>query len=169
MWNLQHLFQSHARELNRFFRRRGHDAEVAADLTQDTFTRLMTAMPPAKEHNSRAYLHQIARNLSIDLYRRERIVEYVDLPHEEWQRLADTTPTPETVVYDRQRLAIIENALRELPEQTRRAFELHRLDGKTITEVAGELSLSVSRTWTLIKRGYVHLRSRLNEEGSSQS
>ena len=166
MWNLQRLFQSHARELNRFFRRRGHNAETAADLTQDTFIRVMSATPAAKEHNPRAYLHQVARNLSIDLYRREHIVEYVDMPDEEWQRLADTTPTPETIVYDRQRLAIIEKALLELPEQTRRAFELHRLDEKTIAEVAGEMSLSVSRTWTLIKRGYVHLRSRLNEDSS---
>ncbi len=166
MWNLQRLFQNHARELHRFFRRRGHNAETAADLTQDTFVRVMSATPSGNEHNPRAYLHQVARNLSIDLYRRERIVEYVDMPDEEWRRVADTTPTPETIVYDRQRLLIIEKALLELPEQTRRAFELHRLDEKTIAEVASELGLSVSRTWTLIKRGYVHLRACLNEDAA---
>lgn len=167
MWNLHRLFQNHARELNRFFRRRGHNAETAADLTQDTFVRIMSSAPSGKEGNPRAYLHQVARNLSIDLYRRERVVQYVDMPDADWRRVADTTPTPETIVYDRQRLAIIESALLELPDQTRRAFELHRLDEKTIAEVAGELGLSVSRTWTLIKRGYVHLRSRLNEDTSS--
>ncbi|MBD7989730.1 RNA polymerase sigma factor [Ochrobactrum quorumnocens] len=169
MWNLQRLFQNHARELNRFFRRRGHNAETAADLTQDTFVRVMSASssgPSGKDNNPRAYLHQIARNLSIDLYRRERIVEYVNMPDEEWRRVADATPTPETIVYDRQRLMIIEKALLELPEQTRRAFELHRLEEKTIAEVASELGLSVSRTWTLIKRGYVHLRARLLDVSS---
>lgn len=170
MWNLQRLFQNHARELNRFFRRRGHNAETAADLTQDTFVRVMSASSSGssgqsgKDNNPRAYLHQVARNLSIDLYRRERVVEYVNMPDEEWRRIADMTPTPETIVYDRQRLMIIEKALLELPEQTRRAFELHRLDEKTIAQVAGELGLSVSRTWTLIKRGYVHLRACLNED-----
>ncbi|MDH7785878.1 RNA polymerase sigma factor (sigma-70 family) [Ochrobactrum sp. 19YEA23] len=165
MWNLHRLFQNHARELNRFFRRRGHNAETAADLTQDTFVRVLTATPQT-DNNPRAYLHQIARNLSIDLYRRERLFQQSDLADDEWRRIADTTPTPEAVVYDRQRLAIIESALLELPEKTRRAFEMHRLDEKTIAEVASELGLSVSRTWTLIKRAYLHLRQRLKEDAS---
>jgi RNA polymerase sigma-70 factor (ECF subfamily) len=165
MWNLHRLFQNHARELNRFFRRRGHNAETAADLTQDTFVRVLTATPQA-DNNPRAYLHQIARNLSIDLYRRERLFQQSHHAEDEWQRIADTTPTPEAVVYDRQRLAIIESALLELPEKTRVAFEMHRLDEKTIAEVASELGLSVSRTWTLIKRAYLHLRQRLKEDAS---
>jgi RNA polymerase sigma-70 factor (ECF subfamily) len=82
---------------------------------------------------------------------------------EEFQRIADNTPSPETVVYDRQRLAIVEEALLELPERTRTAFEMHRLGEKTIGEVAVELGLSTSRTWMLIRRAYQHLRVRLND------
>ncbi|NDW07588.1 RNA polymerase sigma factor [Jiella pacifica] len=163
MWDVQNLFRRHAREIDRFLRRRGHSAETAADLTQDTFVRIITAAPRGKAHNPRAYLHQIARNLSVDLYRRERHVERADLTDEEFQRVADAAPGPETIVYDRQRLAIVERALQELPEPTRRAFELHRLGERTMSEVAGELGLSVSRTWTLIRRAYLHLRARLNE------
>lgn len=163
MWNLQRLFQDYAREINRFLRRRGHNAETAADLTQDTFVRVMTATQQANHGNPRAYLHQIARNLSVDLYRREKTVDMVHLVDEDWRSLADSTPSPETILYDRQRLMIIEEALQELPEQTRKAFEMHRLGEKTISEVATDLNLSISRTWTLIKRAYLHLRQRLNE------
>lgn len=151
-WDLQNLFISHAREIDRFLRRRGHTPDTAADLTQDTFVRLMTATPRGTDDNPRAYLHQVARNLSVDLQRRERLVEHVDLPDQEFRRIADQSPSPETVVYDRQRLAIIEKALLELPDKTRRAFEMHRLGERTMSDVAAELGLSVSRTWTLISR-----------------
>lgn len=162
-WDLRHLFLRHAQEINRFLRRRGHSAETAADLTQDTFVRLLTAVPGGSADNPRAYLHRVARNLSVDLYRRERLVEYVELPDEEANGLADLTPGPETIVYDRQRLLIVERALSELPEQTRMAFEMHRLGEKTMQEVASVLGLSVSRTWTLIRRAYLHLRARLHD------
>jgi RNA polymerase sigma-70 factor (ECF subfamily) len=166
MWDIQSLFLRHAGEITRFLRRRGHTAETAEDLTQDTFVRALTAAPRGDTNNPRAYLHRIARNLSVDLYRRERLVERADLPEEDLRGIADVSPGPETIVYDRQRLAIVERALQELPEQTRRAFELHRLGEMTITAVAAELGLSVSRTWTLIRRAYLHLRARLKEDAT---
>lgn len=139
---------------------------MAADITQDTFVRVITATPEGEDHNPRAYLHQVARNLSLDFYRRQRVVEYVDVPEEELKRIADSSPCSETVVYDRQRLAIVEQALLELPEQTRRAFIAHRLGEKTMSEVGTELGLSTSRVWTLIRRAYLHLRSRLKEDAA---
>lgn len=163
MWNISQLFRQHAREIDRFLRRRGHPPETAADLTQDTFVRALNATPSDDRH-PRAYLHQIARNLSVDFARRNRIVEYVSLPDEDMHRIADPSPSPETVVYDRQRLAVIERALDELPEKTRRAFEMHRLGGKRLCDVAEELDLSVSRTWQLVRQAYLHLRERLKEE-----
>lgn len=46
-WDLQHLFASYARDINRFLRRRGHSLETAEDLTQDTFVRVL-ATPPSE-------------------------------------------------------------------------------------------------------------------------
>ncbi|QUS39822.1 sigma-70 family RNA polymerase sigma factor [Tardiphaga alba] len=166
MWDLQNLFVRHAREINRFLRRRGHPPETAADLTQDTFVRAMTAAVPSSCENPRAYLHQVARNLSIDLARRERRVEFVHVADDDFLGIADASPSPEHIVYDRQRLAIIDAAIRELPEKTRRAFEMHRIGEQTLCEVAAELQLSRTRTWTLIRDAYRHLRSRLADEAS---
>ncbi|QPC43545.1 RNA polymerase sigma factor [Kaustia mangrovi] len=165
MWDLQKLFLRHAREIDRFLRRRGHSPETAADLTQDTFLRVMTAAARRDGGNPRAYLHRVARNLSIDLRRRECRMEHVSLPEEEIHAIADPSPSPETAAYDRERLRIVESAIAELPERTRRAFQLHRLGGRTLSEVAGELGLSTSRTWVLIRKAYLHLRARLAEAG----
>jgi RNA polymerase sigma factor (sigma-70 family) len=164
-WDLHKLFQSHAAEVVRTLRRRGHPADVAADIAQDAFVRLLTADPALGRAagNPRAYLHRISRNLSIDYRRRERVMGHVDVSDDELLRIADPAPSQETICYDKQRLAATQRAIEELPERTRKAFELHRLDEYTISEVAEEVGLSTTRTWVLIRDAYRHIRARLSD------
>jgi len=162
-WDFQNLFIRHAREINRFLRRRGHNAETAADITQDTFLRVL-ASPPGEasaNHNPKAYLYQVSRSLSVNHHRRERLMQTADL--DEASGIADPGPSPEKIVYSRQYLAQTRKALAELPERTRIAFEMHRLDGRTIQDVAEILNLSTGRTWGLIRDAYRHLLSHVDE------
>jgi len=164
-WDMAILFRRHATEITRSLRRWGISYEAAADLTQETFLRLMGATPriDTQTGSPRAFLYRIARNLVIDHQRHERHVNFVHLQEDEFAALVDTAPSAETLVFDRQRLAISAAALDELPERTRLAFEMHRIDEMTIAEVAKELGLSNSRTWSLIRNAYRHIRQRLNE------
>lgn len=163
MWDIQLLFSRHARDIAQSLRRRGISEDTAADLTQDTFVRMLSSPPAAGAavRNPVGYLFRIARNLGTDHKRRERIVTYVDLEPEEFAAIADPSPSPETIVYDRQRLGLTQAALAELPKRTRRAFELHRMEEMTIAAVAAELGLSPSRVWTLIRTAYEHVDARL--------
>ena len=162
MLNLKLLFQKHAHEIQQFLQKRGHGPDVAADLTQDTFLRILSSAP---EHNDnpRAWLHRVARNLSIDLYRRQQVVTMEAMPEEEYHAIADPLSGPERTFGARQDLQILDAALRELPVQTQQAFRLYRLGGMTINEVAGELDISISHCWKLIQKAYLHLRTRLND------
>ncbi|MBK0032588.1 RNA polymerase sigma factor [Erwinia sp. S43] len=166
MWNPKTLFEKHAREIQRFLQQRGHRPDVAADLTQDVFVRILNQTTIRGCDNPKAYLHRIARNLSVDLHRREQIVAVSELPVDEYGEIPDPLPGAERALSARQELEILHGALMELPEQTRRAFELYRLSDMTISEVADDLGLSISRTWTLIRRSYLHLRSKLNDDMS---
>ncbi|MCO5146035.1 MAG: sigma-70 family RNA polymerase sigma factor [Aquamicrobium sp.] len=164
-WDIHTLFRRHARDIVQSLRRRGISEETAADLTQDTFVRVLTSPPAtnASSHNPAGYLFRVARNLGIDHQRRERLLVRVDLAPEDFAAIADPSPSPEAITYDRQRLALTQAALAELPERTRRAFELHRMDEMTIAAVAAELGLSVSRVWTLIRTAYEHVDARLTD------
>lgn len=164
-WDLQGLFVRHAREIQRFLRRRGHSPETAADIMQDTFLRVLASPPgeAAGDHNPRAYLYKVSRNLSINHHRRENIVQIADLSDDEVSRVADPSPSAETIVYSRQCLAQVRRALAELPERTRIAFEMHRVRERTIVEVARELDLSTGRTWALIRDAYRHLLVRVDD------
>lgn len=162
-WDLHGLFVRHARDITAALRRRGLTEETAADLTQDTFVRMLVS-PPGEAmttHNPAAYLFRVARNLGVDHQRRERTLVHVDMSPEDFASIADPSPSPEATVYDRQKLALTKAVLAELPERTRMAFEMHRIDEMTIAEVAAELGLSTSRTWSLIRDAYEHIDARL--------
>ncbi len=161
-WDLQKLFKSHASEIVRALRRRGVNPETAADITQDTFVRVLALGPDDgfEVHNPRAYLHQVSRRLSINHQRREALVSMVELDDALSEKIADPAPNAERVVYDRQLLRMTATALSELPERTRIAFELHRLGEHTLADVAQRIGLSTTRTWALIRDAYRHLIAR---------
>ncbi|MCJ8055370.1 sigma-70 family RNA polymerase sigma factor [Shinella curvata] len=163
-WDLSTLFRRHAKDIARTLHRRGLTVETAADLTQDTFVRLLVSPPKeaAGVNNPVAYLFRIARNLRIDHQRRERVLKMVDLSDDEFAEITDQSPNAETIVYDRQRLELTKAALAELPDRTRRAFELHRLGELTIAETAATIGLSSTTTWTLLRDAYEHIDARLN-------
>ncbi|WP_338013173.1 RNA polymerase sigma factor [Nitrobacter vulgaris] len=163
--DLHTLFVRHSKEIANALRRRGVTPENAADLTQEAFLRLLAAGRPnnAKCDNPRAFLFRASRNLHIDQIRRERHVRQVALTDAEFEAIPDGLPSPETMIFDRQRLAISAAALQELPERTRRAFEMHHLGDKGIAAVAQELGVSTTRTWVLIRGAYCHVRDRLRE------
>lgn len=144
-------------------RRRGLTEETAADITQDTFVRVIASPPgpSATTHNPAAYLFRVARNLSVDHRRRERLLVRVNLSADDFGAIVDHSPSAEVAVYDQQKLALTRAALAELPGRTRTAFEMHRIDEMTIAEVAAELNLSISRTWSLIRDAYEHVDARL--------
>lgn len=142
----------------------GINEDTAADLTQDTFLRVI-ATPPAdtaQNYNPKAYLYQAARNLGLNHQRREALIVTVALDDEEAATIQDPAPSPEQVVYSRQSLMQTHQALSELPERTRQAFEMHRLGERTIAEVAEELGISTTRAWSLIRDAYRHLVGRVD-------
>jgi RNA polymerase sigma-70 factor (ECF subfamily) len=163
-WDLTTLFRRHSKEIARSLRRRGLSAEAAADLTQDTFLRVLATPPGATtlNHNPRAYLFEVSRTLSINHRRRAALLPTIDIADEAVAQVADPAPSAETVVFSRQCLQQMADGLAELPEKTRRAFELHRLESRSIAAVADELGLSTTRTWELIHRAYRHLLMRVD-------
>lgn len=93
-WDFQELFRRHAKEIARALRRRGLAEDVAADLTQDTFLRVMASPPgeATQNHNPRAYLFEVSRNLSINYHRRQAIDPTVYVDEDDMIRVADPRP-----------------------------------------------------------------------------
>ncbi|MGV6875258.1 sigma-70 family RNA polymerase sigma factor [Pseudochelatococcus sp. B33] len=131
----------------------------AEDVVQEAYLRFMQVAPNEKVLQPVAYLHRIVRNLAVDW--RRRLDAETRGQEERPEQIVDSTPTPESEVLYRDELNLLVAALGELPEATRRAFVMHRLDGMTLQVVAEELGISVAGAHRLVQNALVHCARRL--------
>lgn len=140
--DVHRLYKDHHGWLQGWLRRRLGDRERAADIAQDTFLRLLVTRRLPGSGEGRSYLAQIARNLVIDQWRRQRIEQaYLDslamLPEPE-------TPSLETRAMVIQTLLQIDAMLDSMPAKVREAFMLSQFEGLTYPQIAKRLQVSVS-------------------------
>jgi RNA polymerase sigma factor (sigma-70 family) len=138
---------------------------VAEDIVQDAYLRLARPAGGSDQPiaNPLSYLYRIVRNLALD-HRRRAVAEGagVRLP-ELVHALAAPASTPEDELLHRQQLRLIAAALAELPERTRIAFEMHRLGGFTLQQIAGALGISVTLVHQLVRSAITHAAGRLDD------
>ena len=137
------LYCEHHGWLFGWLRRKLGCAHNAADLAQDTFTRILNARESvATLREPRAFLSTTARRLIIDQVRRKQI-ENAYL-----QELALTAETlenfqsPEQILATLEALEQIAFILEGMQDKARQAFVLYYLDGLTQCEIARQLGLS---------------------------
>lgn len=160
--NILASFSASYGELLRHLNRRlGADLD-ADDVLQDTFLRLHSIPADSDIRNPRSYLFRIADNLAMDRIRSRRTLgRYVasaDNPD-----AVDESPSPESVVDYRQRLARLEQAVAELPDRQRQVFLMHKFDGLSHSEIAGELGITKSAVEKLVMKALAHCRDRLGD------
>lgn len=163
-WNIQLLFDLHARAIASALRRRGIDRDTADDLTQDTFLRMLGSAPMENPvDNLRAYLFRVSRNVMVDHLRRSARNPVCAIEPGDLREAADQAPGADRRLSDRQRLGIALAVLNGLPPRQRRAFELHRIEGRTLASVADELQISTTRAWELVHDAYRQIKVRLDD------
>ncbi|MBC2385406.1 sigma-70 family RNA polymerase sigma factor [Pseudomonas sp. WS 5106] len=151
-------FFEHYEELIRTWTRRLRNRQEAEDLAHDTFVRVLEAKSIQVEQ-PRAYLHQTARNIAVDTYRREDRREAMELG-----ALDQTPPSgdPEHFMHAIQLADSIEQALAELPLNCRKIFIWQKIEGLTQQEIAERLGLSKNMVEKYMIRTLRHLRDRLD-------
>jgi RNA polymerase sigma-70 factor (ECF subfamily) len=143
------LFEKYRLPLLRYLRFATGNADLADDLTQDVFLRVVRAADGyTPRERERAWLFRIARNLLTDHARRQSArPEGVDVAAE-----------PTRPAIQAERLSIRE-ALRRLSDQERHAFLLCEIGGLSYAELADVLDLSVAAVRSLLYRVRMELRA----------
>jgi RNA polymerase sigma factor (sigma-70 family) len=156
--------------LRNFIRKRVPDPSDAEDILQEVFYELVEAyrmMKPVEQVT--AWLFRIARNRITDLFRsrkREATSEpAVSTEEGEEPQWEDLLPSPDAgpeAAYARNvLLEELEDALEALPEEQRKVFLAHEIEGRSFKDLAAESGLSVN---TLLSRKHyavIQLRERL--------
>ncbi len=139
------------------------DVERAEDVVQEAFFRFRKAAAERLLEEPVRYLYRIVRNLAVDGHRRRsfenRLIKTATADLVE--TVAESKPSPEDEIIARQELDRVAAAMAQLPERTRTALEMHRIQGCTLREIAAHLGISVSMAQVLVVEGVRHCQRAL--------
>lgn len=137
------LYTDHRGWLQTWLSRKLGDSFAAADLTQDTFLRVLRRGMAGNVQSPRAYLTVIAGGLVKDHWRRHALEQaWLEELAARPQALA---PSPEERALVLETLGQIARLLDGLPTLTREAFLLSQLDGLTYPQIAQHQGITVNR------------------------
>lgn len=159
--------ESLANDLLVFLTGRVKCPETAADLTHETYLRLYQSINNNPPDNARALAFRIAVNLAID-YQRKVTVKNRHITDVELDTFTETVAgsvasEPVEILMSRQRLAVLQTALDELPPDCRTAFLLNGVDGLSYTEIAERMAISKSKVGRLLAQAVAHCGQRLEQ------
>ena len=158
---LDSLFRSEAPRLQRYFRQKTGDREVASDLVQDTFVKMVSVYDIGLA-NPAAYLQRIARNLVFDRFRREkRSLTEADMPLDECD--AVVPPMQEEELTARDLLRLYEAAVEGMSDKTRAVFLLSRVERLTYEGIRVKLGISMGTVEYHMMRAIAHIDRVLEE------
>lgn len=153
-----------ARPLRSFFRKRAYNEQEADDLVQEVFVRLAAREPAASMEHAEAYIFQMAANLLRDRARRRATRTAADRDLTAGDANSFEEISPERVLLGKQRLALLERVLGELPERTRVVFLLHRFEELKYAEIARRLEISVSSVEKHMMEAMRQIRTRFERD-----
>ena len=171
----------HGDYLYRYALVRVRDAEVAADLLQET---LLAAVGSYQGHagrsSERTWLVAILKHKVVDYFRRAARNAQFQLPPEDddeaecfetsgpwrghWREDRAPTSWPIHGLESREFWATFEHCLSQLPRQMSIAFTLREIDGLTSTEICEILNVTPNNLWVLLHRSRNKLRHLLEVE-----
>ena len=162
------FYDHHVASVLAYFGRRTGDAELAMDLTAETFARALEAGPGHEllSRESTGWLFTIAHNLLVDSYRRGQVddrarrrlaLDPVVLTDDGLERVEQTAARGECE---------LGRLLAELPAAQREAIEERVIVEKSYPEIAAALQCSESVIRKRVSRGLATLRARMVKEQS---
>ena len=155
--------------LRRFLAARRATPDEAEDVLQDLFVKLETQIiGPIAE--PLPYLCRMADNLLVD---RRRSAAARSVREEAWMETqfgseVDDRPSAERLLISRETLAMMSDALAQLPERTIIIFRRFRIEGVPQREIAAELGISVSAVEKHLHKAYrAIVEAQANLDGDS--
>ncbi|MBV7584610.1 sigma-70 family RNA polymerase sigma factor [Pseudomonas sp. PDM33] len=148
------LYQHHHGWLQGWLRRRLGCHEQAADLAQDTFTRLLGSRRVLEAREPRAYLTTVAKGLMINWFQRQSLERaYLEALASIPEELA---PSPEQRYLVLETLHEIDTLLSRLPDPVRQAFLLAQIEGLKYEAIAERLGVSLGSVKRYMQQAFRH-------------
>lgn len=153
---LRELYDAHVDRVYRLVFRLTGDADLAQELTQDTFVRAFQRLADFRGDSAfSSWLHTIASSVTLNGLRSRKRRQAHEAPLDEGV-FAMTARTAEPDLRDRIRIAV-----EELPEGCRAVFLMHDAEGYTHEEIGAALGISPGTSKAQLSRARAKLRVAL--------
>jgi RNA polymerase sigma factor (sigma-70 family) len=163
----ERLYHRYHRRISAYIFGMVHDHGRAEDLTQEVFVSALRRMRQTDRPIAfKPWIYEIAKNASIDLFRRTKRTEEVSFDHDEGLgaadqvKLAATSPSPDAAVDAKQQLDHLCGAFGGLSDAHHQILVLRELEGLSYREIGERLGMSRPSVESTLFRA----RRRLTEE-----
>lgn len=161
---LDELFRQESRPLLGFLRGKLPNTADAEEVLQDCYLRMCQVESFDQIRDLRGFLYRVAMNSVIDRYRSaalHRTTSIDDVPTSHSLQFAAPDPSPEDHAIGAQRLAILQDAIDDLPPRCRQVFLMHRVLLLTQRAIAEELGISTQMVEKHIAKALLRCAERL--------
>jgi len=163
----EQLYRSHQGGIYAFIKHQVGEAELAADLTQQTFVRAWQSLPRLRKLGAfRAWLHRIAANLVRDEMKSGRArLEVLATSLGESDPIAHSPGLvgdwPEEAVLSEELRGAVRLALASLVPEQRAVVVMHHLEGMPVAEIAEALRVRPGTVMSRLARARAAMRECL--------
>jgi RNA polymerase sigma-70 factor (ECF subfamily) len=157
------LFMHYAPRVKAMMMRRGANTDRAEDLAQETLLRIWrkaAQFDPGRASAS-AWVYSIARNVSVDLMRRE--IRAAAWLKEQGEPEEEDLDEPELHLLVAEREGLVRATIATLPDEQLRVIRLSFFDGLAHSEIADLLGIPLGTVKSRIRLALQRLRDRLGE------
>ncbi len=156
---IQQLYEAYGKELFLYLYSLCRNRELSQDLLQETYVKAILSLPP-QHGNMRAWLYLTARNLCLNIMKRENRKASLKNPVE---------PAWEDTVLEqfiqKEQYRELYRALSQLSFLKREVLQLQYFSGLPLKEIAGILQVSPENARVLSHRAKRELRAFMEEKG----
>lgn len=161
-----HLYQKYHQDLFRFLFYMVKNKELAEDLVQEVYIRVLKAYDRFEGNSSeKTWLFSIAKNVAIDHFRKQKgwkkwLLEKLDFSA---TQISDQLPLPEELAQQREEIKLIYHCLDQCTVDQKMVIILRYIHELSISETAEALDWTESKVKTTQHRAIKTLRKMMEE------
>jgi RNA polymerase sigma-70 factor (ECF subfamily) len=159
-WFIREILPLEAK-LVRYLQHHWRNASDIPDLRQEVYARVFEAAQERIPDNPKHFLLVCARNLLINLVRREQVVPMETFADLDLLGITSDAPEPDSMVMKRDDIRRLKTALEQLPPRTREAIALAYFEQLSPTEIAKRMGVTQPTASRFIAKGTLALANIL--------
>ena len=152
----------HYKEISYYIQKLIGDKNLAKDLTQETYTKVLETNQQSNILIKKAYLYKIAKNLVIDKIRRDNILKTT--PYEEEHHAICEKEIPEQIISDEYRQKRLKECIKNLSSKNKKAFVLFYYKGYSRKEIAKMMGVTTNAVEKNITRATLKIKEQMKKD-----